>query len=137
MQGTEVDVSSDILTSDHLVRGFELSFLCLFMCKSLSDFLKPCWHCFDLSLHQRTLDSRLSKIWSPFQLLCTSINENTRNLDSFLAELVHLIKVAASVFLPLTKVRVWTCKKEWSEDSELQSAKNRNKFWFRLWSNCG
>ena len=124
MQGTMVDVSSvSILTSDHLSLQFRLTYSLPLHVKSLSVFFfvffKPCWNRLDLPLYQRTLYSILSKIRILFQFLFTSINGNARDLYCYLAELVHSIKVASSVSLPLTKIRVGTCKKGWTEDGRL------------------
>ena len=110
MQGT-IDVSSGILTSDHLSLQFRLIYSLPLHGQNPKWCFKPCCNFLDLYLYHRTLDSMLSKIRIPFHLLCTSINGNTRDLDFILVELVHSIKVAASVSLPLTKVRVGTRKK--------------------------
>ena len=93
-----VDISSDILTSNHLSFQFRLTYSLPLHVQEPKWFSKPCWNRLDLSLYQRTLDSMLSKIQIPFHFLCMSIFGNTCDLDFYLAEFVHSIKVSLSSF---------------------------------------
>ena len=78
----------------------------------------------------------LSKIKIPFHLLSTMLNGGSLDLDCYLTEITHSIKVAASAAVPSERIRIGTRKKGWSDDPELQLAKNRHKFWFKIWGDC-
>ena len=74
------------------------------------------------------------KLKIPFYLLSTSLKGNPLDLDCFLAELTHALKVASSASVPSVRVKIGTEKQGRKEDDELQDTKHRHKFWF--WADC-
>jgi len=70
----------------------------------------------------------LMKIKIPLPPLYTSLKGNSLDLDCFLAELTHSLKVASSVSIPSVRVKIGTQKRGWREDDELQETKHRHKF---------
>ena len=103
LQSTTIIVSGDILSSDHL--HLELN---IYMSHSQNKtgpcwFTKVSWDYIDIRSFQYILDSLLMKIKIPFHSLSTSPKGNPLDLDCFLAELTHALKVASSVSLPSTR----------------------------------
>ena len=120
LQSTTITVSDDILSSDHLHLQFNI-----YMSPSQNKTI-PCRLTKVLLDHivvssfQYILDSLLMKIKIPFHLLSTSLKGNPLDIDCFLADLTHSLKVAFSVPVPSIRVKIGTQKRSWKEDDELQ-----------------
>ena len=103
--------TGNILSSDNLRLQFNI-----YMSPSQNK-TRPCWFTkvswdqIDVSSFQYTLDSLLIKIEIPFHLLSASLKGNPLDLDCFLAELTHSLKVASSVSVPSIRIKIGTQKR--------------------------
>jgi len=94
------------------------------------------WHSIDMPPYQSVLDSMLSKIKIPSHFLSTTLNGSTLDLDCYLTEITHSTEVVTSAAAPSDRITVGALKNCWSDDPELQLAKNHYKFWLKIWVEC-
>ena len=82
------------------------------------------------------LDSYLDKIRVPFHLLSRVKSDRLLDLNCYLLELVHSMKMAASVAVPSEKIKLNTRKRGWSDFPGLKVEKSRHVFWRQIWVDC-
>ena len=102
-----------MLISDHsyLEVSVVLNVFCHKRC-SWKWFQKQLCDRIDVNLYQCVLDDILSRIRIPFHLLSQSQKFHSVELDMYYAEIVHAMKVAASVAVPVIRVRKNTQKRD-------------------------
>jgi hypothetical protein len=73
-----------------------------------------------------------------FHLLQTAVRSPTAKIDlnCYNYQIVHCLKSAASVSVVVEFVRFGTRKPLWNVCPEVEKAKQRAKFWLRLWIAC-
>ena len=49
---------------------------------------------------------------------------------------MHCLKSASKAAVPVDKVRIGTRKPNWNVDPEVKRAKQKAKFWLRMWISC-
>ena len=111
LQSVVVDVSDDMLTSDHLNLKLCMNLFIPQISQQAQWFLRMHWDNINILLCQSVLDSMLSKIKIPFHLLSTTLNSSSLDLDCYLTENTHSIKVAASAVVPFKRIRAGTRKR--------------------------
>ena len=86
-------------------------------------------------LYLATLTALLSTIKVPYDLLQTSVSSPSSgaNLNCYYYQIVHCLKSASKAAVPVDKVRIGTRKPNWNVDPEVKRAKQKAKFWLRMW----
>ena len=102
LKNSIVKVSEEILIRDHfhLEVSVVLNVFC-HRCCSPKWFQKQLWDRIDVNLYQCISDDILSRIRIPFHLLSKFLKFHPLELNIYYAEIVHAMKVAASVAVPV------------------------------------
>ena len=135
-----VRVDEEKIDDDHLILSCNLS--CELSGKILS--AQPKWHMklnwdrANVPLYLARLTALLSTIKVPYHLLQTSVSSpsSTVDLNFYYCQIVHCLKSASKAAVPVDKVRIGTRKPNWNVDPEVKRAKQKAKFWLRMWISC-
>ena len=101
-------------------------------------FSKLNWENTNVPLCVLTLSQLLSSIKGPFHLLQTSVSTTSTRIDinSYYQQIVFCIKSAAKTAVPSECVRTGTRNPFWKVDPKVKIAKQKAKFWLRVWIAC-
>ena len=101
-------------------------------------FSKLNWENTNVPLYVLTLSQLLSSIKVPFHLLQTSVSTTSTRIDinSYYQQIVFCLKSAAKTAVPSECVRTGTRNPFWKVDPKVKMAKQKAKFWLRMWIAC-